>query len=196
MSDSAEADAAWVKVALPLAPQALREFLHDIERLLRINPCLEFERLTRLPDGGFQLVGRNESNSQPFATRATLVATDEDGGLALRYDQGIKRETRFEILPDPGGSVLTITEVYAALPDQLEQSLSQVDRSLLPWAAALRAHLLRRARWQGFYGYAWLVESFWLGMPPRQRRVSRMIAWTTLLEFVAFLAVLLVYVMN
>jgi hypothetical protein len=192
-------DAAWVSLSLPLAPQALQDMLCDVAVLLRVNPCLEFERLERMPGGRLELAGRNESNQQAFTTGANYAVRDDGYGygncFVLRYDSGIKRETRFEVAPEPGGSVLTITEVYDTPAEaERERRLAEVDRSLVPWAAALRAHLLQRARWGRWPAYRWLNERFWLGMPPRQRRVARMIIWTTLLEFVVFVAVLAVYV--
>jgi hypothetical protein len=198
LSASAD-DAAWVSLSLTLAPQALQDMLCDVKVLLRVNPCLEFERLEQMPGGRLELAGRNDSNHQAFATGACYAARKDGRGFVLRYDSGIKRETHFEIAPaldtDPGGSVLTITEVYDTPAEaERERRLAEVDRSLVPWAAALRAHLLHHARWGNWPGYRWLVERFWLGMPPRQRRVARLIIWTTLLEFVVFVAVLAVYV--
>lgn len=196
-------DAAWVSLSLPLAPQALQEMLCDVAVLLRVNPCLEFERMEQMDGGRLELAGRNDSNQHAFATGVDYVVRNDGRGFALHYDSGIKRETRFEIAAaldtdpgaNPGGSVLTITEVYDTPAEaERERRLAEVDRSLVPWAAALRAHLLQRARWGKWPGYCWLIERFWLGMPPRQRRVARLIIWTTLLEFVVFVAVLGAYV--
>lgn len=188
-------DAAWAKLALPLAPDALHGFMRDIETVLRINPCIEFERLIRMPGNFLQLAGHNASNDQPFNFMAEIADGKEQNWITLRYDKGIKRETRFEIAPDANGSVLTITETYdTPSGEEQEQRLAEVDHSLTLWAAGLRAHVLRRARWGNVPGYGWLVERFWLGMPPRQRRLARMIIWTTVLEFVVFLAVLAAYV--
>ncbi len=41
--------------------------------------------------------------------------------------------------------------------------------------------------------YNWYRERFWLKMPPRQRRIARLIIWTTALEFVVFLFVFVIY---
>lgn len=190
-------DAAWVKLATPVAAADLRGFLRDIELVLRINPRIEYTSLVALPAGWWQLAGHNDSNNQSFDTTAEFAAATDGDGFALRYRDGIKRETRFEIAPDMQGSILTITEIYAT-PGEEERvrRLTEVDRSLVPWAAALRAHLLRRARWGSIPGYTWLVERFWLGMPPRQRRVARMLIWATLLEFGVFLAALAIYILN
>jgi hypothetical protein len=192
-----EDDAAWVKLAAPVAPADLQEFLQDIELVLRVNPRIEFTSLTRMPAGLLHLVGHNDSNNQSFDITAEFAASTDGNGFVMRYQTGIKRETRFEIAPDAHGAVLTITEIYDT-PGEEERArrLTEVDRSLVPWAAALRAHLLRKARWGNLPGYTWLVERFWLGMPPRQRRVARMIIWATLLEFVVFLAVLAFYTAN
>ena len=189
-----EADAAWVQVALAVTPEYLREFLLDVERLLRINPCLEFESLTRAADGRYLLAGHNESNAQAFALTASLSTRPADGGLVLRYAEGIKRETRFEIAAAPSGSTLRIVDTYDAAASGAAQGGSPTpDRSLVPWATALRAHLRRRLRWGAVPGYAWLVDRLWLRMPPRQRRLSWLILWTSALEFVAFVAILAIW---
>lgn len=187
-------DSAWARIALPLSAHALHRFLCDGERLLRINPCLEFDRLERTPQGGLRISGRNESNQQVFDTVIDVVPQASQLGLTLHYRDGIKRETRFEIEPDGQGSVLRITEVYdTPAPAKQEQGLKEVDRSLVPWAAALRKYLSRRARWAGMPGYRWITDRFWLGMRPRERRVAWLIVWTTLVEFIVFLVVLAIY---
>lgn len=189
-----EDDAAWVRLTLPIGAETVAGFLQNIALVLRINPCIEFEHLVRMANGRWHLAGRNDSNAQSFDTDAEFVAEAGRKLFELRYGKGIKRMTRFEVLPDLAGCILAITESYCT-PDNDEQALrlTEVDRSLTPWAAALRAHLLRRARWSGVPGYGWLAERVWFGMPPRQRRVAWLIVWTTLLEFVVFLAALAIY---
>jgi hypothetical protein len=189
-----DADAAWAKVEVPLPPDALLAFLGDVERLFRINPQLELERVTREGEDTLHLLGRNESSEQPVELRARVVRQAPGSALVLRYDGGIKRETRFGIEPAPGGATLTITETYDTPRDaEREAYLRQVDRSLIPWAAAIRDHLRNRVRWGWVPGHARYMERFWLGMTPRQRRVTRLIVWITALEFVAFLFVFAIW---
>ena len=191
----AEEDAAWAKMDLPMTPEAVRGFLANIEVVLRINPCIEFESLLLMPGGFLRIAGRNDSNNQDFDTAARFVTDANRMDLVLRYESGIKRETRFAVARCPRGSVLAITEVYDTPPgDVRERRPLEVDRSLVPWAADLRKHLLHLGRWQWIPGYNWFMQSFWRGMPPRQRRLARLIVWTTLLEFVMFLVVLAAYV--
>lgn len=181
-------------LALPLPPDEVARQLRNLDFVLRTNPCLDFERLLAMPGDSWRIAGYNESNERRFDTVVRRVPGDA-AGFALRYEAGIKRETRFALAPDPNGSVLTITEVYATPAGEgREERLAEIDRSLVPWAAALRTHLLRRARWGGLPGYRWLAERFWLGMPPRQRRVAWLIMWATALEFLVFLGVLAAYV--
>jgi hypothetical protein len=190
----AEDDAAWVKVDMPLPPAALHDFLLDIERLFRLNPWLEFERIERPAAGRFRLVGRNHANSQPLQVDVALTESIPGRSLILAYDGGIKRETRCEIEAAGAGSVLTITEIYDTPPEERrEEALKEVDRSLLPWAAALRAYLRNRRRWGWLPGHRRYMERFWLGMSPRQRRIVRLIVWTTAIEFVVFLFVFAIY---
>lgn len=186
-------DRAWVKLAVPLAPAELHAFLADVERLFRLNPFLEFERIEQVHADAWHLFGRNDANQQALDLRVTRGDSVPPRSLALRYSSGIKRETRLEIEAADGGSILTLSEHYDTPPEaERAQRLNEVDRSLLPWAAALRAHLRRERRWGRLPAYAWCAR-FWLSMPPRHRRVARLLVWTTLAEFVVFVLVLAVY---
>lgn len=69
-----------------------------------------------------------------------------------------------------------------------EAELAQIDRSLTPWGQSLRRHFLALARWGRLPGYRWWRERVWLGMKPRERRITRLIAWATLIEFPLFVA--------
>lgn len=187
----AEADAAWAAVELTVAPDAVRRLLADPLLLLRLNPCLEFQTLERLADGRLRLAAFNESNGCRIATEVELLAARDD--IALRYAHGIKRETRVAVEQSGNGSRLTIKEIYAPPAEPAAEPPPEVDRSLLPWLAALRRHLERDARYGAIPGYRRLAEGFWASMPPRQRRVAWLIIWTTAVEFAVFLAVLAIY---
>lgn len=188
-----DADAAWTAVELPVAAEAIHRLLDDPLLLLRLNPCLEFERLERLADGHLRLAARNESNGCRIDTGVEAITGSGSDRLVLRYADGIKRESRFGVEPLPAGSRLTIKDIYAGPFEPAANPPSEVDRSLLPWTAALRRHLERDARYGSLPGYRWLAERFWPSMPPRQRRVAWLIIWTTAVEFAVFLAVLAVY---
>ena len=187
-----ETDAAWASVELAVPADHIRRLLANPVLLLRINPCLEFERLEQSSRDKLSLAAINESNGCRIATDVRMIDQPSPPQLALHYATGIKRETRFAIEPVAGGARLTITETYGP-PGEGSTSLDEVDRSLLPWTAALRRHLKRGARFGWLPGYARLVEGFWLSMPPRQRRIAWLIIWTTPLEFVLFGAVLAIY---
>lgn len=186
-------DAAWARVELPLEAQPLHRFLADPERLLRLNPLLEFERIERQPDGALHLLGRNESNGQALDVRVRVAESLPGRRLVLRYESGIKRETRCEIEAAGSGAVLTLTEIYDPPPEaEHARVLEQVDRSLVPWAASLRRVLVHARRWGRLPGYGRLFGR-WLAMTPRQRRVSKLIVWSTVVEFVVFLLVVGIY---
>ena len=112
----AEEDAAWARMDLPLTPREVRGFLANIEVFLRINPCIEFESLLLMPGGFLRILGRNDSNNQDFDAAARFVTDANRMDLVLRYESGIKRETRFAVARCPHGSVLAITEVYDTPP--------------------------------------------------------------------------------
>lgn len=187
-----EPDAAWAAVELAVPVDSVCKLLDDPLLLLRLNPCMEFEHLDRLPGGRLSLAAFNESNDCRLVTEVELTHQPEPPQLVLRYAQGIKRESRFQVEATAAGTRLTITEVYAT-PNTGTTPPADVDHSLLPWLAALRRHLERRARYGALPGHRWLTEVFWPSMPPRHRRIAWLITWTTALEFLIFVAVLAIY---
>jgi hypothetical protein len=192
MAEPAATDnAAWVDIELPLAPQQALGYARNIERLLRLNPHLEIARFEVEADGRYRLEGLNEMNGLAVSCGLTLQDVGADG-FRLDYDGGLKLATQVTAAAHAGGALLTLRESYRQ--PQSEADLAQVDRSLTPWGMSIRRHLLGLARWGRIPLYLWWRERFWLGMRPRERRVTRLIAWSTLIEFLVFL--LLVFMMN
>lgn len=178
-------NAARAQTALPLPPAPVVAFLADSERLWRLNPHLEIESWRALPEG-FAAAGFNESNGRRFditARRSELA----DGGFRVDYADGLKRSTEFAVEAAAGGAVLTVTERYEALAAG-DPRADEADRSLIPWVGAVRRHLLARRRWARLPGWSWWNERFLPGLPPRHRRIVRLLVWVTALEFVVFVA--------
>lgn len=193
-------NAAWAAARIPLPPHQLFAFLSDIERLFRLNPHLEIADWREEPGAhSYRLSALNETNGYrgEISLRAEAVREHTlwgiNSGYRLMYDRGLKQSTEFRIEPTSGGSLLTITEHYHPVRDEADERLKEVDRSLVPWVAAIRRHLSGTARFGGVPGYRWWTERFMLGMTPRQRRIVRMIVWVSVLEFVVFLFVALIF---
>lgn len=179
MSDSARAE-----TEIPLSPEALFDFLGDSGRLFRLNPCLEIEAWK--PDtSGFRFMAMNDTNDRHIDAGVGVVLGT--GMLTLNYDIGLKQSTVFTIEQAATGARLVVTDHYPHIEDPLDPRLIDVDRSLVPWVAAIRRHLINRRRWGWLPGWEWWNERFLLGMPPRQRRIVRLIVWISVLEFVVFL---------
>jgi hypothetical protein len=187
---SAIENAAWVDIELPLAPQQALDYARNIERLLRLNPHLEISRFEREADGRYRLEGLNEMNGLAVSARLTFREDGADG-FRLDYDSGLKLATEIRAAPHAGGALLTIRESYRQ-PEN-DADLARVDRSLTPWGMAIRRHFLGLARWGWLPGYRGWREGVWLGMKPRERRVTRLIAWATLIEFVLFVAAVWIF---
>lgn len=189
-----DGDAAWAAVDLAVAPAAVAALLVDPVLLLRLNPCFEFERIERLADGSLSFAARNESNGCRVETNARVLRDPGGADITLLYANGIKRSTRMCVDAGPEGSRLSITESYLTPdPPDAARQLAEVDRSLVPWTAALRRHIQREARYGWIPGYRWCSNRLWPSMTPGQRRVTWLIIWTTAVEFAVFLAVLAVY---
>ena len=192
-------DAAWVNVETPLTPTQLFEFILDAQRLLRLNPYLEIHtwqapQRTVAEGARIHLKYLNEMNGVARELDVTVSEFKPGVGYTLNYSEGLKRATEIRIEVKDQHATLVITDTYHPLPDKTESDpLTEVDRSLTPWGVAIRQHLLKIARWKWLPFYRPLRETFWLGMAPRNRRISRMIVWITVLEFFAFLFVFLIY---
>lgn len=185
-------DTARAEIAVPLAPAALADFLADVERLFRLNPLLAIESW-RACAGGFHFVAANESNGRRIDAVVAVERAADGSTLLLRYATGLKRATRLAVTASAGGARLVVTEHYAAVEDPADPRLAEVDRSLVPWVAALHRHLRARRRWGWLPGWRWWHERFLAGLAPRQRRIVRLLVWISLLEFIAFLGLVLVW---
>lgn len=177
-------DRAIAETTLPLSVAEARAFLSDIPRLIRLNPQLTIERWVTA-EGGFHCAGRNESNAHHFEFGIRVERSGDR--LILRYDRGLKRATSFALTAEGKGARLIVTEHYPRIEDAADPRLVEVDKSLVPWVAAIRCHLLARRRWSWLPGWRWWQERFMLSMSPRERRIVRLLLWTTVAEFVVFL---------
>ncbi|MBU0750671.1 MAG: hypothetical protein KJ787_01480 [Gammaproteobacteria bacterium] len=191
----APGDVARAETELPLTAGELFDFLHDIERLFRLNPHLAIERWLPL-DEGMRFVAHNDSNDRQVAVAAWVEIVPAARSIALHYESGLKQATEFGVEATDGGARLVVTERYPRIEDPADPRVADVDKSLVPWVAALRRHLLARRRWGRlpllFPLWRWWNERFMLGMPPRSRRIVRLIVWVSALEFAVFLAAIAV----
>ncbi len=188
-------DTATAETSFPLTPAGLFEFLCDIERLIRLNPQLAIQRW--LPaEWGFRFAGYNESNDRAFDLAAVVEIAPDERGITLRYDAGLKQATQLRVTSAAEGVRLVVIEHYPRIEDPADPRVADVDKSLVPWVAALRRHLLARQRWSRlpliFPLWRWWNERFMLALPPRQRRIVRLLVWTSALEFLVFLGVVVV----
>lgn len=185
--------AAWAQAEIPLPPPALFDFLADVERLFRLNPYLDIQSWESAPQGGFRLRAANEANGCRYEVTARLEVLRQGAAFTLTYDRGLKRATEFAVEPAGAGSLLTVIDHYHPVDDPQDQRLREVDRSLVPWVAAIRRHVRGRARYGRLPAWRWWTERFLLGMPPRQRRIVRLIVWVSALEFLVFLLLVLAF---
>ncbi|HET9664463.1 MAG TPA: hypothetical protein VFP00_09550 [Burkholderiales bacterium] len=189
MSDVDAHDAAWVAIDVPLTAPRLAEFCLDVERLYRINPYLEF-RAWRATAGGACVAYKNLSNGRNYEACLTVVRASY-GEFCVRYDRGIKSETRFRIEPQSDGSRLTIKDNYSGAGQNPD--LAEVDRSLHAWGVALREYLQREARWGHIAPWRWYMRRVWVPMKPSARRITYIILIITLAEIALMGLVMAVY---
>jgi hypothetical protein len=189
-------DAAWVHVPTTLPPETLWRCLRNTEFLFRLNPYYHVKSWQRTGDASFHVEFRNESNDRE-ENLGIAVETGSKWKLTLRYDRGIKDRTVFFIEPAPSGARLTVTDCYDRVPaEERLARMSEVDRSLPAWGAAMARYFRRLQRWSWLPGWRRYIHGPWMRMTPAGRRVVWFLMLVTIAEFVFFLFVLLIYVLE
>jgi hypothetical protein len=188
-------DRARAETTLELDPDAAFAFVSEIERLFRLNPHLEIESW-QATSAGFHLLALNETNECRTDTAARIDIVPQVRRLVVAYESGLKRTTSIHVEPNPDGtgSRLVVEENYPAIEDPEDPRVAEVDRSLIPWVGAIRRHLLHRTKWGRLPGWHWWNERFMPRLPPKQRRIVRLLVWASVIEFVVFLALVAVLV--
>lgn len=190
---SAGEDAAWATIETPYSEAELRCFLDDVERLFRINSLLVFEHWETKPDGGFRFRARNQSNGQTVDVTGTVTFAENE--LAIRYDSGLKTATTFRIEPGgDGAATLVLTDDYAGTPSaEREARMDEVDRSLVQWARDLHRYLWLWRKWAWLPGWRFYMRRVWQPMRPVARRIAFALIMITLVEFIMFLFVFVIF---
>jgi len=189
-------DAAWVTVPTALEPARLYELCRDYEAIFRVNPYLVFSRWTRTGADSAHVELENLSNNQQLSLDLTVEGTPPQR-VIVRYAQGIKRETVFAIEATDTGSRLTIADDYGHLnEDEKRERETEVDRSLQAWGEALFTYFGRQRRWRWLPGWRWYMRRVWIPMKPAARRIVYILCWITVAEFVFFLFVLAIWLIE
>jgi len=191
-------DIAWANFLTPLSVQALLDFCQkDIERLLRINPFLEFEEWQDLGRERFHFIVRNFSQEAPFELDVELHSKVQPAGLKLQYSDGLKLTTTFLIEPADEGSKLTIIDYYNPHLSEEEKvaRLGEVDKSLEVWAGDLQKYIVRWNKWARFVPWRWYMTKVWQPMKPTARRITYMLLWISFVEVALILLGVGIYFM-
>jgi hypothetical protein len=189
-TEESNEDIAWVSFLTPLSVSALVDFFQkDIERLLRINPFLEFKEWRDLGENRFHFIVRNLSQDDSFELDTEFTYEIQPAGLKLEYKNGIKLSTTFQIESAEEGSKLTITDYYNPHLSEEEKraQLGEVDKSLQVWASDLQQYLIRWNKWSRFAPWRWYMTKVWQPMKPTARRITYMLLWISLIEIALIL---------
>ena len=186
-------DFARLVIDTPFDAAWLRDFLSDPERVLRINPLMEFSTFERTGERSWRMAGRNLANERDFDV--SFLAEPRGDGMRLVYDGWLKTATEFGIEPGEGeGFRLVITDDYSGVSEaEREQRLDEVDTSFMQWGYAIHKYLGNWKRWSWLPGWKLYMQRFWQRMKPSARRVSFMVIVVTAMEFVLFLFVFAIF---
>lgn len=187
----------WATVEVPAPPADVRAFAGDLATVVRLHPYLDI-RAWEGPPGPVREGGRYRLHALSEWTGierdlALTVEQADDSGYRIAYSEGLKHALELRVAGHEDGAALTLREHYREPGEADRDSLNrEIDRSITPWAVALRRDFLRTRRWGRNAVFRWL-RRYWLGMRPRERRVARLIVWVTVLEFVVFLFVFAIF---
>jgi len=190
-------DMAWVRIATPLSADDLRDFCQDVQRLLRINPMLEFIEWREIAPNSYYLQAKNLSNDKTIATELNCEETKD--GLKINYSEGIKSASfiKIEKNAESKGSSLVIIDDYSRFSEsERKQRLSEVDSSLETWGKYLYSYLKNWQRWHWFPPFRWYTRYLWQPMKPSSRRIAYMLITISLFELLAFLVFVGVMILN
>lgn len=189
-------DAAWVTVEVPMpAPDLLAFCREDVERLFRINSLLRFDEWRRTGENDHHVRLRNLSNERTLETDLHVERLPD--GLRVDYAGGLKTTTEFRVAEAAGTATLTVTDDYSGTPLAERQARAdEVDRSLAQWGYDLRHYLTRWQRWSRYAPWRWYMTRVWQPMTPVGRRVVFALVVISALEFVAFLMVTTIFVLE
>lgn len=191
---AADGDIARAEVRLPIPFAEALSGLSDLEALYRLNPHLEVISW-RPVAGGFRLVARNELNERQVDSTARVAREEGDQSLRLHlaWSSGLRQATEMSLTADGDGVRLAVIDHYPRVDDPADPRVLEVDRSLVPWVAAMRRHWLARQRWGWVPGWRWWNERLLPGLSPRARRMVRLLVWISLIEFTVFLVVVVAW---
>lgn len=192
----ASKDAAWVRVPTPFTAAQLAALCHEPEVLFRINPYYYFKSWTQTGPATYHAEFDNHSNQQRVVLDLT-VTREPEGGFQVAYAQGLKRRTVFSVEQTPHGSYLCVTDDYEGLPqDERARRETEVDKSLPAWGEALRVYFKRMKRWSWLPGWCWYMRRIWVPMKPSARRIVWLLYVIAVAEFLFFLLVLLIFMLQ
>ena len=178
-----EEDTVWASFNTGLSCDNLKSFCADIERMLRINPMLEFSKWNEIGNNHYSFSGRNISQEEAFDFDVELTTEKTTNGFLIHYKNSLKTNTSLEIEPAEQGSKLTIIDSYAGTPKpEREARLAEVDRSIVVWAEYLQKYILSWQRWSRFSFWRWYMRKIWQPMKPSGRRITYMLLIISLFE--------------
>ncbi|SEM69965.1 hypothetical protein [Nitrosomonas marina] len=195
-------DAAWAILHTPLEAAELTLFCHDIERLFRINPMINFSTWHKTGLNRYHCTGQNISQQPPFNFELTFTVRHLPDGVQIDYEQGLKTRTTFVIEPvsppqgsqHPGQTKLTITDFYDGMSeDERKQCLHLVDKSITAWAGDLQQYLINWNKWSRYRLWRTYMQYVWQPMRPMGRRIVAILIWLTVFEMILILLGAAVY---
>lgn len=194
VSSDKDKDQAWASINTPLNEKQLQEFCLDVERIMRINPMIEYQQWRPLGHNRYAVSGRNLSQDPAFDFAFEIEISQTANEVCTKYSSGLKASTTFRINPMAQGAKLTIIDTYHKIPEQdQELRLNEVDKSIINWANDIQVYLVMWQRWSWLPLWRWYMRKIWQPLKPSARRISYMLIWITAAEIAFISLAFLIY---
>lgn len=185
-------NAAWVRIPAYIDANALSNFCLNIEKVFRLNPYLYIMQWHTADDHA-DVFWQNHSTEIALQVNTRLTVESSKKEVCIRYQSGIKVATYFIIEATNAGADLIILDRYA---DDVDDSKSQVDKSIHAWGEALHRFFKHYKYLRLFPFMDRVINQFWIKLSPMARRVTYILFVVTVVEIVALLLLILVLLVN
>ncbi len=185
-------NAAWVRIPAYIDANALSNFCLNVEKIFRLNPYLRIAQWSTA-DSYAEVCWQNHSTEIAHQVNTNLTVESSEKEICISYQSGIKVSTYFIIEATNAGADLIILDRYA---DDVDDSESQVDKSIHAWGQALHRFFKHYKYLRLFPFMDRVINQFWIKLSPMARRVTYILFVVTVVEIVALFLLALVMLVN
>jgi hypothetical protein len=177
-------------VELPLPPEKIFPFFHDLEKWFRLNPqwtVISFENGGAVLEGDqFQLQVEYDRLEKQVSYSGLIDSLQEDESLTVLLEGDPPRHITIEVRSAGEGSFLKYREESETAPSIQEQ------RELNLWLKSVGNYvLIQHRRTVVSRVWKWFLDRYWLKMSPSGRRTVFFVVAAEGLSLIFFILILI-----